>query len=115
MGASQSRFHQAIGAVELPTYSIILLDEARRDFEESLAWYEEKSFSAALRFRQSLEDTFQRISHSPQQFSLLDRIHRDCPLKHFPFRVVFRVTATEIVVVAIAHASRRPDFWGRRD
>lgn len=29
----------------------------------------------------------------------------------FPYQVVYRLRATEIVIVAVAHLKRRPGYW----
>jgi len=34
--------------------------------------------------------------------------------KGFPFAVVYRVQPDEIVVVAVAHTSKRPKYWALR-
>ena len=42
-------------------------------------------------------------------------IHRE-GLKRFPLHAIYRVQATRIVVLAVAHQRRRPDYWvGRID
>jgi hypothetical protein len=35
-------------------------------------------------------------------------------LKRFPCSVIYRADDTRIVVIAVAHAQRRPDYWRRR-
>ena len=35
-------------------------------------------------------------------------------LDRFPYFVVFRETAKELQVIAIAHAKRRPGYWKKR-
>ena len=40
--------------------------------------------------------------------------HRACPVKRFPFRIVYRVVEGSVLVVAIAHAKRRPGYWKNR-
>lgn len=35
-------------------------------------------------------------------------------LRRFPFAVVVRESATELVVIAIAHTARRPGYWRGR-
>jgi hypothetical protein len=34
-------------------------------------------------------------------------------LDRFPFRIPYQITREDIVVLALAHTSRRPDYWGR--
>jgi plasmid stabilization system protein ParE len=91
-----------------------LLPGARRDFDESFGWYAERSMPAALRFVNAVEAAFFPIALDPKRFGAIDAVHRECPVGHFPFRIVFRVAADRIVVVAIAHAKRRPGYWKGR-
>ena len=39
----------------------------------------------------------------------------NAPLKKFPFRIVYRSIGDRVLVVAIAHAKRRPGYWRDRD
>jgi plasmid stabilization system protein ParE len=43
-----------------------------------------------------------------------DRCTRRLLLPRFPYHVVYRLSPAEIVVVAVAHAKRRPGYWKRR-
>jgi hypothetical protein len=35
-------------------------------------------------------------------------------LDRFPFRMPYQIAGAVIVVLALAHTSRRPDYWARR-
>ncbi|MGH8771908.1 MAG: type II toxin-antitoxin system RelE/ParE family toxin [Burkholderiales bacterium] len=35
-------------------------------------------------------------------------------MKRFPFSVIYTVVADQIRVLAVAHHSRRPEYWRRR-
>ncbi|MGA2035579.1 MAG: type II toxin-antitoxin system RelE/ParE family toxin [Thermoguttaceae bacterium] len=87
---------------------------ARRDFDESFDWYAARSPVAALRFARAVDLALTDIAGNPEQFAVVDDVHRQCPLKRFPFRIVYRVANERIVVVALAHASRRPGYWKDR-
>jgi plasmid stabilization system protein ParE len=90
------------------------LPGARRDFDESFDWYAERSTVAAERFSSAVDAALNRIAASPQQFALIDRLHRECIVRRFPFRIVYRVESNRILVVAVAHAKRRPGYWTHR-
>ncbi len=91
------------------------LPGARRDFDESFDWYAERSRHAAVRFAGAVNLTLAAITAGPERFAPVDEIHRACPVRRFPFRVVYRVAAGSIVVVAIAHAKRHPGYWKDRN
>jgi hypothetical protein len=35
-------------------------------------------------------------------------------LDRFPFTMPYQITGDDIVILALAHTSRRPDYWSRR-
>jgi hypothetical protein len=39
---------------------------------------------------------------------------RRCRLRRFPYGVIYHADEMEILVVAVAHAHRRPDYWRDR-
>jgi len=42
------------------------------------------------------------------------RAGRHFAVHRFPYRIVYRVRDEDIYIVAIAHSSRRPDYWRDR-
>ncbi len=59
------------------------------------------------------------IERAPLSFGRLETMPkattvRRCLLKRFPYLIVFEVDEHEIVVLAVAHAHRRPNYWKRR-
>jgi plasmid stabilization system protein ParE len=91
------------------------LPSARRDFDQSFDWYAERSSIAAERFSNAIDAASNRIAASPEQFALVDRLHRECIVKRFPFRIIYRIESNRILIVAVAHAKRRPDYWKHRE
>jgi plasmid stabilization system protein ParE len=93
---------------------VVYLPGARRDFDESFDWYAERSAVAAKRFSAAVDAALSEISADPERFARIDDRHRGCLLKRFPFRIIYRIEPTKILVVAVAHAKRRPGYWKRR-
>ena len=73
------------------------------------AYYEQTRPGTGRRFREAIDDIFGRIRCSPQSGKLDEEGCRRLRVKGFPFSVVFREEATELVVYAI-----RPDARDRR-
>lgn len=94
--------------------AIRYLAGARRDFDESFDWYSARSPETALRFLGAVRSALTRIQSSPSTFVLIDGVHQESPVSKFPFRSIFRSVKDEILIVAIAHAKRRPGFWTGR-
>jgi plasmid stabilization system protein ParE len=102
---------QESGAEMLPVDYLL---GARQDFDESFDWYATRSTEAAVRFDTAVDAALSAIAADPHRFEALDDIHRACPVARYPFRVVYRVESDRILVVAIAHAKRRPGYWKSR-
>jgi len=90
------------------------LAEARVDFDVSFDWYRHRSERAALGFCAAVDAALDQILADPSRFPLIHGECRYCPLRRYPFRIVFRAEADRLVVVALVHAKRRPGFWHDR-
>jgi plasmid stabilization system protein ParE len=87
---------------------------AAEEIEEAQAWYEERSLLAAAGFLQELSGAVRRIGEAPNRYPIALHGARRLVLERFPFNIFYRVTASEIVVVALAHQKRRPGYWADR-
>jgi toxin ParE1/3/4 len=67
-----------------------------------------------------LEDEIDAVFEAILQFPRAAPQWRDRPdrrvaaLDRFPFTLVYQINADEIVILALAHTSRRPGYWARR-
>lgn len=81
---------------------------------ESARLYERRREGLGWRFLRAVQRAEDRIGKGPLVFPILrDNIHK-CPVRRFPFNVLFRVDADHVFVVAVAHHRRRPGYWMRR-
>jgi plasmid stabilization system protein ParE len=87
---------------------------ARRDFDQSFDWYARRSTRAATGFATAIDDAVAEIVENPERFPGTRAGCRYCSLKRYPFRIVFRHTHHRVVIVAVAHAKRRPGYWSKR-
>ena len=88
--------------------------EAQHEAEAAVEWYGQRSPHAARRLVTELRSALERIQQGPNQFPKLAFNTRRKVLGRFPYLVVFRETATEIEIVAVAHGRRRPGYWRER-
>jgi hypothetical protein len=95
-----------------------LLEEADSEFMEAAQWYEDQRSGLGEQFISEVIDAFIDIERYPQRFSRCSyrssRELRRRTLEHFPHSVVYEVRKSECVIVAIAHPSRRPNYWKDR-
>ena len=91
------------------------LPGARRDFDESFDWYAARSTRTALRFVAAVDAAVTSLADAPLRFTSPDGVHHECPVKKFPFRIVYRWVDERVLIVAVAHAKRRPGYWRDRE
>ncbi|MEZ5941223.1 MAG: type II toxin-antitoxin system RelE/ParE family toxin [Planctomycetaceae bacterium] len=88
--------------------------QAKDELEHSADWYAERSASAARDFLVAVDLALASIADNPVRFPRVDDRHRTCGVMKFPYQVVYRHDAERVVIVAVAHAKRRPGFWQDR-
>ena len=88
--------------------------EATSELAASAAWYGEHSSKAAREFLVAVDVAIISIAADPKRFVHVDDRHQACSVIKFPFQIVYRVLDDRIVVIAVAHAKRRPGYWRER-
>jgi plasmid stabilization system protein ParE len=88
--------------------------EARAELDSSAAWYADRSAVAVRGFLVAVDVAIRSVAADPGRFAKLDDRHRRCAVPRFPFQIVFRADEAKVVIVAIAHARRRPGYWQDR-
>jgi len=90
---------------------------ATEEAEGAVRWYNERLAGLGDDFRLELLGAVDRIVRAPLLWppSVYDRRARRCLLPRFPYSVVYVVAPdSSIVIVAAAHARRRPRYWLER-
>lgn len=89
--------------------------DAQREYQIAVAWYQQRSQSAAQRFVAEVDRVIAVIAAHPERYGWYDDQFREAPLRRFPYSVVYRVEPSgDVLVVAVAHASREPGYWQYR-
>jgi len=88
--------------------------EATAELQSSLAWYLERSSQAASAFLASVRQAIADIERTPNRFPRDSDGFRAVRLSKYPFQIIYRETSRGLGVVAVAHTSRRPDYWRSR-
>ena len=94
--------------------NIYYLPAAESDYRQALAWYQGRSTRAAAGFETAVDVALKRIADDPEFWPLCDDRHRFYILRRYPFSIIYRIENGDILVVAVAHASRRENYWHGR-
>lgn len=94
--------------------SLIVCSAAEKDYAESLCWYASRSTALASDFDDEFDRALSQILCDPLRFPSCGLRHRYYLMRRFPFRVIYRIDGEDVVVVAVAHTARSPDYWTNR-
>ncbi|HCS91631.1 MAG: type II toxin-antitoxin system RelE/ParE family toxin [Thiohalocapsa sp. PB-PSB1] len=88
--------------------------DARAEFLAAVRYYEEFRKGLGLRFRQTVEAQLGKIREMPFRFRVLRAPFRRCVVPKFPYAIVYTIEPEFILVVAVAHNKRQPEYWNDR-
>ena len=91
--------------------TVIILAEAEREFTESVAYYESKETGLGWRFRKEVVEAVGSIERNPELPRLRPKGYRRRNLQAFPHYIAYVIRDDTILIIAIAHGHRRPEFW----
>jgi len=87
----------------------VLRRVAEREFDDSIAWYENEREGLGQKFRAAIEEYFQRIADNPEWFPKVRDEVRRAVVRRFPFVIHFLVEKERIVILTVFHTSREPE------
>lgn len=90
------------------------LEIARIEMDEAVDYYNSESPGLGDEFLLELLNAIDRIEQFPEAFQKFTKNARRCQTRRFPYAVVYEVLEEEILVVAVAHLHRNPDYWEDR-
>jgi plasmid stabilization system protein ParE len=89
---------------------------ARRELDEAADFYDAEDPGLGLAFLDAAERAFEQIQAFPESSPISLAPVRAKVLSAFPFSVIYWVTDDEVIIVlALAHHRRRPEYWRGRE
>ena len=88
--------------------------EALEEYRQAALWYAQREPEIALRFIASVEDAISRVLDAPTRWRVIDEDVRRCLIRVFPYAVLYTIEADFLLIVAIMHCSREPNYWKLR-
>ncbi len=88
--------------------------QAQQEINEAFDWYFKRSPEAADAFLTEIGASLKQIASHPQLYPAYTKNTRRRVLTTYPYSVIFQEKEDMILVVAVAHAKRRPGYWRKR-
>lgn len=90
------------------------LELADAEAREAIDHYDQLSSELGDRFIAELRTAVRHLEAFPESSPTIARNVRKKVLLEFPYTLFYQVAEAEILVLAVAHQSRRPGYWRRR-
>lgn len=91
-------------------------DPATAELTDAIRWYEQQRTGLGAELFDAIIETIDLIRTHPEIGAprATRRASRQLRVNRFPYHIVYRIRDDDIYVVAVAHTSRRPDYWKHR-
>ena len=94
--------------------SIVFLAPAEAEMLEAAEYYVRQAPGLGRDFLAEVQRNTRGIIENPQLGRVIRRPIRRRLLLGFPFGILYRVDAQEIIILAVMHLRRRPGYWEDR-
>jgi toxin ParE1/3/4 len=94
---------------------VVVHSAARAELDEAMGFYESRASGLGLDLEAKVERAVAIIQRNPESWPRhKGTAFRKVFVERFPFTIFYMELADSIWIVAVAHGSRRPDYWSRR-
>lgn len=79
--------------------------------EDAVRFYELEYSGLGRKFKEEVRKAALRIAAYPEGWSIERGNVRKCLLHKFPYKLLYAVDENHILIIAVAHQHRKPDYW----
>ena len=95
---------------------VVVHSAASAELDEAIGFYESRASGLGLDLQTTVEKAVEAIRRHPESWPRhKNTVFRKFFVERFPFTVFYLELADCIWIVAVAHCSRRPGYWHRRN
>ena len=88
--------------------------DALAEYADAVKYYANQSSQIAQSFINSIEDVVYRVRESSTRYPEIDEDIRRCMTRKFPYAVLYSIEQDYILIIAVMHCSREPNYWKNR-
>ena len=93
---------------------IEFLSEADEEFREAARYYESEAAGVGIAFIAAVHKAVDKVIEFPLAAQIIRAGIRRTVLQHFSYNIFYAVEADTIVIIAVAHQRKRPNYWRGR-
>jgi plasmid stabilization system protein ParE len=87
---------------------------ASDDYAAAFVWYYTRGTALAFDFEREIERGIRLISQNPLRWPKFDGQRRRLVVRKFPYAIIYEMHSKDVVILAVAHGKRRPNYWRDR-
>jgi len=87
------------------------LPEAKAELDDAVEYYELQLKGLGLTFKDVARSTIKRVATFLTAWTTIRPSIRRCIIHKFPYNVLYSIEADCILIIAIAHHHRNPNYW----
>jgi toxin ParE2 len=91
--------------------TIEFLDIAKVEFDEAMFFYELEQDGLGERFKAEVRRAIDRMLQFPDSWPVERGEVRKCFVHTFPYKILYAIDHERLVILAVAHQHREPDYW----
>jgi len=84
---------------------------AHAEMDDAVAWYESQLQGLSTQFLDDFDQAIRRIAAYPLANAEIAEGLRRCLLSKFPYGIIYGLEEQTVVVIAVAHLHREPQYW----
>jgi mRNA-degrading endonuclease RelE of RelBE toxin-antitoxin system len=94
--------------------TIEFLPEAEDELGKATNYYNEIRVGLGFEFADEVKNTLKRIAQYPEAWPVISKRSRRCRTNRFPYGVIYQIRDEMILIVAVMHLHREPEYWKSR-
>lgn len=91
--------------------TVRFLQIAQMELDDAIEYYQAEQPGLGYRFLAEVLDTLDRIGTFPRAWQPFYGDSRRCLMRRFPYGIIYLPEGKDILVLAVAHLHRKPDYW----
>ncbi len=94
--------------------NVEFLEPAYKEYQEAIEFYNLQSEGLGKIFEVEIDRIISILKNFPESFSKYTKRTRKAVVNIFPYNIIYSVRNESIIITAIAHHHRKPDYWINR-
>jgi plasmid stabilization system protein ParE len=90
---------------------VLFTELARAELLDTIAYYELEHKGLGTQFKNEVKSAIKKITHFPKAWVIERGEVRRYLMHKFPYKILYSIETEHLLIIAIAHLHRKPDYW----